>query len=425
MCPASDPTEPPPDGTAPDADSSGVDAQPAPEPLLAPADGVPAVLVEPDGFAEAAARLRSGTGPIALDTERASGFRYSQRAYLIQIRRAGAGTFLIDPIAHPDGLSEVIAALNGPEWVLHAADQDLPCLRELGFSCATLFDTELAGRLLGMTRVNLAAMTAQFLGRELLKGHGAADWSKRPLPHDWLNYAALDVELLVELRDAMDAELREHGKDDWAAQEFAYVLARPPAPPRPDRWRRLSHIHSLRTPAELAAARELWHAREDLAQARDVAPGRVLPDAAIIDAARANPTTVDELTKLKIFGGPRQRRHARRWLAALHRAQALPTGELPPRTAPTTGLPPINRWDQRNPEAAARAAAVRPAIAQIAESVSVPAENLLSPEVVRQLCWQGVAATPDAVDDALQSGAARRWQRDLTRDAIAQALREI
>ena len=112
-------------------------------------------------------------------------------------------------------------------------------------------------------------------------------------------------------------------------------------------------------------------------------------------------------------------------MAALHRAQALPTGELPPRTAPTTGLPPINRWDQRNPEAAARAAAVRPAIAQIAESVSVPAENLLSPEVVRQLCWQGVAATPDAVDDALQSGAARRWQRDLTRDAIAQALREI
>lgn len=404
---------------------SAGDDQPAPEPLLFPAEGVPPVLVEPDGFAAAAARLRSGTGPIALDTERASGFRYSQRAYLIQIRRAGAGTILIDPIAHPDGLSEVIEALSGPEWVLHAADQDLPCLRELGFAATTLFDTELAGRLLGMTRVNLAAMTAQFLGRELLKGHGAADWSKRPLPHDWLNYAALDVELLVELRDAMEAQLRADGKEDWAAQEFAYVLTRPAAPPRPDRWRRLSHIHSLRTPAELAAARELWHAREDLAQARDVAPGRVLPDAAIIDAAKVSPTTVDELTRLKIFGGPRQRRHARRWLAALHRAQTLPDDELPPRTAPTTGLPPVNRWEQRNPEAAARAGVVRPAIAQIAESVSVPAENLLSPELVRQICWQGVAATPAAVDEALQAGAARQWQRELTRDAIAQALRGL
>ena len=236
---------------------------------------MPAVLVEPDGFAEAAARLRSGTGPIALDTERASGFRYSQRAYLIQIRRAGAGTFLIDPIAHPDGLSEVIAALNGPEWVLHAADQDLPCLRELGFSCATLFDTRAGRPSLGNDAGEPGGDDRAIPGRELLKGHGAADWSKRP-PHDWLNYAALDVELLVELRDAMDAELREHGKGRLGGTRVRLCAGAAPAPPRPDRWRR-SHIHSLRTPAELAAARELWHAREDLAQARDVAPGASYP----------------------------------------------------------------------------------------------------------------------------------------------------
>ncbi|GED97842.1 HRDC domain-containing protein [Gordonia crocea] len=401
------------------------DAEEAPEPLLAPAQGVPPVIVAPGEFADAARELRAGTGPIALDTERASGFRYSQRAYLVQIRRAGSGTYLIDPIDHPDGLAGVIEALDGPEWVLHAADQDLPCLRELGFTCATLYDTELAGRLLGLHRVNLAAMTAHFLGRGLRKGHGAADWSKRPLPDDWLNYAALDVELLVELRNAMDAQLRDEGKDGWAAQEFAHILTRPAPEPRPDRWRRTSNIHSLRTRRQLAAVRELWLARETLAQARDVAPGRVLPDAAIIDAAQANPTTIDELTRLKVFGGPRQRRHAHRWLSALHRAQALSDDELPPRSTPSTGLPPINRWEQRNPEAAARAAVVRPAIVQIAESVTVPVENLLAPELVRQLCWTGVAATADAVDEALAAGAARPWQRELTRDAIAAALRQL
>lgn len=399
-------------------------ADPPTVPLLAPADGVPPVLVGPDDFAAAAEKLRAGSGPVAVDTERASGFRYSQRAYLIQIRRAGAGSFLIDPIEHPDSLAPVISALDGPEWVLHAADQDLPCLHELGLRCASLYDTELAGRLLGHNRVNLAAMTAQFLGYELRKGHGAADWSKRPLPDEWLNYAALDVELLVELRDAMDAALRDAGKDEWAAQEFAYLLSRPPSPPRQDRWRRTSNIHSLKTARQLAAVRELWESREELARQRDVAPGRVLPDSAIVDAAQSDPRTVEDLTALKVFGGPRQRRHARRWLAALNRARDLPDDQLPPRKAPTTGLPPVNRWEPRHPAAAARAALVRPAVVRVAESVSVPAENLLSPELVRQVCWNGAEPTGSAVDEALEAGGARPWQRELTRDAIAQALGE-
>ena len=121
---------------------------PAVEPLLTPADGVPPVLSTAEEFADAADALAAGEGPIAVDTERASGYRYSLRAYLIQIKRRGAGSFLLDPIADPDALAPVIEALRGPEWVLHAADQDLPCLRELGFVCVELYDTELAGRLL-------------------------------------------------------------------------------------------------------------------------------------------------------------------------------------------------------------------------------------------------------------------------------------
>ncbi|MEE3850521.1 HRDC domain-containing protein [Gordonia sp. LSe1-13] len=396
-------------------------------PLLAPAEGVPPVLVTATEFAAAAEAIAAADGPIAVDTERASGYRYSQRAYLIQIRRAGAGTFLLDPIEDPAGLAPVIAALDGPEWVLHAADQDLPCLREVGFVCRELYDTELAGRLLGLSRVNLAAMVAQFLGLGLVKGHGAADWSRRPLPADWLNYAALDVEVLIELRDAMDAALVEAGKDRWAREEFQFVLDRPPAPPRPDRWRKTSNIHTIKNTRTLAAVRELWTAREEVAQRRDVAPGRVLPDSAIVTAATANPATHAELTRLPVFGGPRQRRQARIWLGALERARDLPDAELPPRKSPTIGLPPINRWDQRNPEAAARAARARPVIKEIAEANALPVENLLAPDVVRQLCWEGVdlPASPEAVDARLAAEGARPWQRDLTVDALAATLNEV
>ncbi|HTY27834.1 MAG TPA: ribonuclease D, partial [Mycobacterium sp.] len=186
------------DGADEAPDTTG-DEAPDAIPLLHPAEGVPPVSVTVDEIAAAAERLAAGTGPFAVDAERASGFRYSNRAYLIQIRRTGAGTVLIDPVNHGsspiDVLEPVAHVLAEDEWILHAADQDLPCLAEVGLRPPSLYDTELAGRLAGFERVNLAAMVQRLLGLGLAKGHGAADWSKRPLPADWLNYAALDVEV--------------------------------------------------------------------------------------------------------------------------------------------------------------------------------------------------------------------------------------
>ncbi len=407
-------TDPGPPG---DLESTPADAVDEPEitPLTRPADGVPPVLSTPTEFADAAERLAAGEGPIALDTERASGFRYSGRAYLIQIRRRGTGSLLIDPIDHPDALGSMISVLDGPQWVLHAADQDLPCLRELGFVCADLFDTELGGRLLGIPRVNLAAMVAHLLGLGLAKGHGAADWSRRPLPDDWLNYAALDVEVLLELRDAVADELVAAGKDVWAAEEFDHVRTKPESPPRVDRWRRTSTLHTVKSTRALASVRELWGAREELAITRDIAPGRVLPDSAIVAAALAAPRTVDELVALPVFGGHRQRRQARRWLDALERARRLPDKELPPKSAGGVGLPAVNRWAGRNPEAAQRLSAARTAIAAASEDLNTPVENLLQPELLRQICWDGVAEpiTVEAIDARLAQGSARPWQRSL------------
>ncbi|WP_032377755.1 HRDC domain-containing protein [Rhodococcoides fascians] len=417
-----------PDATSDDATSDEQVNEPVAVPLLAPADGVPDVVETPDAVLAAAKLLAAGHGPLAVDAERASGFRYSQRAYLLQFRRRGAGTVLLDPIPVTSDLAPLAEVINPLEWVLHSADQDLPGLAELGLVPATLYDTELAGRLAGFERVGLGAIVERTLGLALQKGHGAADWSTRPLPDTWLNYAALDVEVLLELRDEMAAELERQGKTDWAAQEFAHILSLGPPKPKTDRWRRTSGIHAIKSPRTLAAVRELWTTRDELAAKRDVAPSRVLPDSAIVAAATADPKTSRELEQLPVFGGPRQRRSSRLWASALTRARALPTSELPSMAASFDGPPPVNRWARRDPDAAARLADVRAAMTELSESVSVPVENLLMPDLLRRLVWDW--RTPDdegldpgeLIDSRLTEGGARPWQRSLVVPVLATAL---
>ncbi|MBV8932146.1 MAG: ribonuclease D [Kutzneria sp.] len=394
-----------------------------PVPLTEPVEGVPPVVSDPAALRRAAAALTGGTGPVAVDTERASGYRYSQRAYLVQLRREGAGTVLVDPVALGGRVSPLADALTGIEWVVHAASQDLPCLAELDLRPSVLFDTELAGRLAGFDRVSLGSMVERLLGYRLDKGHGAADWSRRPLPTEWLNYAALDVELLIPLRDVLERELTDQGKLDWALQEFEAVRTAQPARPRSEPWRRTSGIHRLRNPRQLAAVRALWMARDALARRRDIAPGRVLPDSAIVEAATAEPATEAELLALPVFRGRAQRKSVRIWWEALTEARGLPPRELPQSSAPPDGPPPASRWPDRDPDAAARLAAARAALTAISERVCMPVENLLLPDLVRRTCWEPPAEpTPESVGTALHAGAARPWQIELTAEALSSAL---
>ncbi|MGP4017382.1 HRDC domain-containing protein [Saccharopolyspora sp. 5N708] len=396
-----------------------------PEPVLLtePTDGVPPVVDTPAELQAAATALAAGTGPVAVDTERASGYRYSQRAYLVQLRREGAGTVLVDPVALDGALDPLVPALADTEWVLHAASQDLPCLAELDLRPSRLFDTELAGRLAGFERVSLGALVERILGYRLEKGHSAADWSRRPLPEDWLVYAALDVELLIALRDAMHDELVRQGKLDWAYEEFEAVRTAEPAPPRAEPWRRTSGIHRVRNPRQLAAVRALWQTRDSFARDRDLAPGRVLPDSSIVQAAQANPNTEAELVALPVFGGRQQRRRASIWLQALRTARRLENDELPTPTTAHDGPPPTNRWADRDPEAAARLSAVRAALSEIAERHNLPLENLLLPDLVRRTCWtppEDRSAT--GVAELLRGKGAREWQIDLTAHSLSAAL---
>jgi ribonuclease D len=395
-------------------------------PLLEPRDGLPPVIETDAALAEAIIGLAQGHGPVAVDAERASGYRYGQRAYLVQLRRAGAGTILIDPIACPE-LSGVDAALQDAGAILHAASQDLPCLAELGFRPRQLFDTELAGRLLGYPRVALGTLVEEVLGFHLEKGHSAADWSVRPLREELLRYAALDVEVLIELRDALAAELAEQGKTEWARQEFAAVLAAKPAAARPDPWRRTSGIHRVQSRRGLAVVRELWTVRDRIAQAADLSPRRVLPDSAIIEAARSLPSTYQQLTRISGFTGRQARRHEKEWLAAVTKARTSADSELPDATGGPvlSGPPPAHRWAERDPAAAARLATARAAVTAIAEANQLPVENLLAPDTLRRLSWDPPQpCDPGSVAEVLAGYGARPWQIELTAGPIASALRD-
>jgi ribonuclease D len=399
---------------------------PAPLPLLEPKDGMPPLIASPADFDWAVAVLGAGEGPVAVDAERASGFRYGHRAFLIQLRRRGAGTILIDPLQCPM-LASLDEALADAEIVLHAASQDLPCLAELGFRPRALFDTELAGRLLGFPRVGLGALVENVLGYALEKGHAAADWSVRPLAPELLRYAALDVELLVELRDELAVRLAAQGKQEWARQEFAAVLAAKPPSPRPDPWRRTSGIHRVHTRRGLAVVRELWLERDKIARKRDLSPGRVLADAAIIEAARALPASEADLAALASFRGRGARRNAQAWYRAVQRARGQPEQALPgAATPPPEGPPPTHRWAERDPAAARRLAAVRTVVAALADEHSLPVENLLQPDAVRRLAWQPPQPPgPAEVGGDLRGYGARSWQVELTAVPISRALARL
>lgn len=404
-------------------DTAGAAPEPSVVPVDEPADGIPDVLTTAEQLADAAARLGAGTGPVAVDAERASGYRYGQRTYLVQLRREGSGTFLVDPVALPD-LTVLSEALRGVEWVLHAASQDLPGLVEQNMRPDAVFDTELAARLLGMPRVGLAAVVADTLGLGLAKEHSAVDWSTRPLPIEWLRYAALDVELLVQVRDVLAGRLDEAGKSAWAAQEFEAVRTAPPATPRVDPWRRTSGLHGVRDRRSLAVVRELWLARDADARRRDISPGRVLPDAAIVAAATALPTSVEALVALRPFSGKGTRRRAAQWYAAVEAAMALPDSALPPLRGPgTPGPPPQRAWADRDPAAAARLMRARTVVTALSEQHHVPVENLLQPDLLRRLCWSPPEpVTEAAVRDVLAAGGARPWQIDLLAGPLAEAL---
>ena len=381
------------------------------------------------GLDVVAGALSASSGPVAVDVERASGIRYSERAFLLQLRPADGPALLVDPETPGRTVGPLADLLSDRPLLLHAASQDLPSLRELGIIPSSLADTELAGRFLGTERVNLGAMISEHLGIGLAKAHSAADWSRRPLPASWLDYAAYDVLFLHELADAVLPRLDDLGRRDWYEAECRYLVESEPAPAAPEPWRRLSRLTSLRDVRQLARARELWMARDRIAEDRDIAPKRLLPDAAIVEAARIGPASRSALLAIDGFDGPHRRRMAGDWLEALEWAEGLGRADLPTRQGPRGEHPPHASWKRNEPEAATLLELARARIGELGDELGLEAGLLLKPATLRLWVWRAATTRPEddgeLLDEVLRGEEARDWQRVLTSAPLLEAVREF
>lgn len=381
------------------------------------------------GLDVVAGALSASSGPVAVDVERASGIRYSERAFLLQLRPADGPALLVDPETPGRTVGPLADLLSDRPLLLHAASQDLPSLRELGIIPSSLADTELAGRFLGTERVNLGAMISEHLGIGLAKAHSAADWSRRPLPASWLDYAAYDVLFLHELADAVLPRLDDLGRRDWYEAECRYLVESEPAPAAPEPWRRLSRLTSLRDVRQLARARELWMARDRIAEDRDIAPKRLLPDAAIVEAARIGPASRSALLAIDGFDGPHRRRMAGDWLEALEWAEGLGRADLPSRQGPRGEHPPHASWKRNEPEAATLLELARARIGELGDELGLEAGLLLKPATLRLWVWRAATTRPgddgELLDDVLRGEETRDWQRELTSAPLLEVVREF
>jgi ribonuclease D len=399
-------------------------------PLLSPRHGTPEVVATESEYEKVISALLKGEGPIAIDAERASGYRYSQRAYLIQIFRKGGGLHLIDPIPLKD--SKLWQRFNDEfanvEWVIHASTQDLPCLIEVGLKPKKLFDTELGARIAGCPRVGLGALAESLLELQLAKEHSAVDWSIRPLKPEWITYAALDVDILLDIRDKVEKLLTEQKKLKWAEQDFASILKNYQDyeftdAPKSDRWRRTSGMHKVRDRLSMTIIRDLWLSRDELARELDLAPGRVLGDEAIVELAINRPDNLEEVAKVI---GWRTRLEAPpfgRWLKVLTTSLKTPITDQVELRVASQSMPPIKIWKEKNPLGYARLTHARAALIELSQQLQIPTENLVTPDYVKRICWNepptNVSQYENYVEGELTKLGARSWQVEQVVSVIA------
>ena len=382
----------------------------------------------PAGFRAAADKLAAGRGPLGIDTERASSFRYDDRAFLVQVHRREAGTFLIAPEGHRDAVREIFSpALSGADWILHAAGEDLPSLASLGLHPGRLFDTELAARMAGYPKPNLAAMVHEFTNVTLAKGHGREDWSTTPLPPEWQEYAALDVIYLNDVAEGLTELLDGSNKLSAAEQEFAHLAAQPA--PVPKTWRDMKAISTLTSGRELHIARSLWQHRDARSRARDTSPHALLPTKVIIEIAREKPRTPGALARLRGF--PARRRGAvDEWFAVLSAAYGAAPEEWPDSASMHRRAdepPGKSAWQRHHPESWSRLSTAREAVATVAAIQSMAPEVVLQPALLRRVMWDGDTAElldTHMLAQALSAAGARPWQVSLAAPAISAALRD-
>jgi ribonuclease D len=293
----------------------------------------PAVVVDPAELEAVIARLR-GASRYALDTEFHREKTYWPQVALVQLawpadEAQAGGVALVDPLAVD--LAPLGEILDGPAtMVAHAAEQDLEVLsRACGTLPSRLWDTQVAAGFAGHGSASLASLSASYLGIEVAKGDRLTDWSTRPLSDSQLRYAAADVDHLIELSDAIKADLDRRGRAEWAEQECEVVRTKAGSQSDSTRaWWKLRDARQLRGPAR-GVAQELAAWREQRARDMDVPIRHVLPDLALQSIAHRPPATREALAAVRGLDSRYLRGDAVQGiLAAVRQGQRLPATDL-------------------------------------------------------------------------------------------------
>ena len=363
------------------------------------------------------AKLVAGIGGeplIALDTEAAGYHRFHDHICLLQLSTRNE-THVIDTLAVPrlDGLADILAS-ETTEVVIHDAEYDLRLIgRDHGLYVRGLFDTKIAAQFTGEPGIGLANLVEKYAGVKLDKKYQRADWARRPLSREQLEYAADDTRYLPALRDRLRERLEELGRLAWAKEEFLLreAVRWQPGPEEDDSWIRLKNTRDF-VPRQLAALRELYLWRERTAEEKDVAPFRVLGNDALVAVARAMPESHSALVRVPGLAPSIQVRRGEALVEAVRRAIALPSDELPERPRAPRRPPPDAEFD---------------ALVDRLKSVRDRQADVLGLDrgflMPRQQLEDIARARPRTVEELAGTPEIRRWQIDALGEALLAVVR--
>lgn len=375
----------------------------------------PLFLDRPDAAARHLASV-GRTREMALDTEGASFHRFVDRVYLLQLATP-TGNAIIDPLT-------VDAATLGPlgvllesidvEAVFHDADYDLRLLQQdYGWHVRNIFDTRVAAQMLGLKAFGLAALLDRYFGVKMDKKHQRADWSMRPLPDDMLEYAALDTMYLLELRDRMKAELQQKGRLEWAREEFARLEGTKWDADDPGAaFLRLKGARDLDR-RQLAVLRELVPWRDAVAREMNRATFRVIGNEQLLEIARAQPTTREDLARIRGLSRGMMERRSQDVLDAVRRGMEVSEDDLP-------RFPRSPRWD-RDPDFDIRVNALKTVRDDVSQKLGMDPGVLASRERLEAVARR----KPGNRDDLGDIPELRRWQVELLGEGFVRALKGI
>lgn len=379
------------------------------------ANHTPAFIDRPDA-AERHLNQLSTVRELALDTEGASFHRFVDRVYLLQLSTHDR-TAIIDPLnVAAETLAPLGMVLENPdvEVVLHDADYDLRLLhQDYGWHVRRIFDTRVASQLLGLKAFGLAALLDRYFGVRLDKKHQRADWSMRPLPADMLAYAAQDTMYLLELRDRLRDELQKKDRLEWAREEFARLEGTKwDSEDAGDGFLRIKGARDL-TRRELAVLRELVPWRDLVAGAMDRATFRVIGNEQLLEIARTQPRSRDELAKTKGVSRGILENRAQDLVAAVNRGLAVPEADLP-------RFPKAARWD-RDPHFDTRVNALKTVRDAAAQRLDLDPGVLASRERLEAVARK----KPTTREELSEIPELRRWQVEVLGDGFVKALATV